>query len=226
MHYMQQKQFAYGSTRLPYYQTGEKPQLLFHAGTHGDEFEVIESATIALKRLEKILPPFLYIPYFSPSAIRRRNRLNEDNIDLNRHFFEKTPIYEAKVITQFLKKSSFDIGISLHEDKDQKAFYLYDSGYLLHDPRLEKLRQVVTQNSIELFCGVDDSEDSALGHLFVDGYGYFPNSEKVNTHGMFAEWAIKANVIKYSLTLEIPGKINAKQKNSLVYDILKVLFVN
>lgn len=222
---MQLKQFVYGTTRLPYYQTGEKPQLLFHAGTHGDEFEVIDSATIALKSLEKIVPPFLYIPQVSPSAIKRKNRFNEDNIDLNRHFFEKTHIKEAQVIILFLKKYTFEVGISFHEDIDQKAFYLYDSGYLLHDPRLEKLRRAVTQNGIQLLNGVDDPEDPALGYSFVDGYGYFSNSEKVNTHGMFAEWAIKANVIKHSLTFEIPGKISVDQKNNLVYDLLKILFV-
>jgi len=68
--------FQYSPQKIPYFLSGNNPQLLIVSGTHGDEFAIISSLDEIIQKYIDDLVPFMYIPELSPSAVRQKTRTN------------------------------------------------------------------------------------------------------------------------------------------------------
>lgn len=202
--------------KIKYYVGGTRPHLLIITGMHGDEFKAVKCVEQAVKKYLNKLPPFVFIPKASPSAVRQRTRFNQEKIDLNRNFFDDTQSSEVKIIMNIVKKYKFDLCVSFHEDPEQEEFYCYDSGEGQNCFKIKGFQQVVCAYGFKLFNGIDDRSDPALGYQFIDGYIGMPPDFYLQNNGTFENWAIRRGIIKRILTLEIPGKLPKNKKQQLV----------
>ncbi|MBS3119777.1 DUF2817 domain-containing protein [Candidatus Woesearchaeota archaeon] len=103
--------------------------VVFSAGIHGDE---IAGPLAVLRFLEKIQKRrlaglrVLIIPVANPTGFDRGKRRNYQNRDINRHFAGKSLEGEPKILYNVLKAANPVFFHSLHEDVDEKRFYLYN----------------------------------------------------------------------------------------------------
>lgn len=200
------------------YLKGTNPKLLIMSGTHGDEFEVVDSVKKSVEKYSKQLPDYLYIPIVSPSAIKLKARVNENGKDLNRSFFDNSPIKEVETVIETIKPHIFDLCISFHEDPEfDKDTYIYDAfgPDINNTQQLRDFREEVLSIDIKLLNGLDDPTDPVLGNRFVDGYHWWPPI-KENKNGFFPDWAFTKGYIKRYLNPEIPGKLPIAKKDQLV----------
>jgi hypothetical protein len=211
---------------IPYFTKGDSPTLLIHAGTHGDEYGVIESVRLAVKKYERSLPNFVYVPTVSPSAVAKRTRFNGEGVDINRNCFEESKVAEIEANFQIVADKKFELMVTFHEDPGPKAdFYLYDIGCGLGrkdswNTFTDELRRI----GVGLLNGEDDPGDPILDYTFENGYRYFPAPVEGHNGGSFDAWATRNGVVKRTLVPEIPGHLPQKKKN-LIVDLFFKLFL-
>lgn len=220
--------FSYRDVRLPYISRGDTPRLLIYSGMHGDEYEVISSVTKAFDQFESQLPNFIFIPQASPSAVTQKTRYNKDKTDVNRSFFEGTNITEAQALMELVRQYKFDVCWEFHEDPLLDKFYLYDNGNMLNDFRWKLFTEKLRQLGVELFTGIDDPNDSALGYEIIEGYISAPYdlTNKKIMIGTFSEWATKRSIVKRVFNPEIPGKAPQTIKDKVVELIFTHFIIN
>lgn len=204
------------SIELPYYLSGEKPRLLITAGIHGDEYESIEFVKKAIERHCADLPPLLFIPAVSPSAIAQKTRHNSENHDVNRHFYANSPSAEAQAVQGLLTQYRFLHTISFHEDPAQDKFYLYDSGLLANFRNFSEFKSQIANLGVSLLNGIDDPEDPLLGHSVNDGYVSIPPGKFLENSGPFETWLINNAISQQVIAPEIPGKLSRPLKQKVV----------
>lgn len=206
-----------GKTQIPYFVKGGSPTLLIHAGTHGDEYGVIESVRKAVEKYEERLPDFVYVPVVSPSAVAKRTRVNGDGIDLNRNFFEDSSIAEVEANFAIARGKNIDTVATFHEDPEPGSrFYLYDVGVGLgENESWKKFCNDLESMGVGLLNGVDDPNDPELNYTFTDGYHFWPVLENGYPGGSFNEWATR-NGIPKALLPEVPGHLTQDKKNEIV----------
>jgi hypothetical protein len=210
---------------LSYYQNGDNPKLLIHAGTHGDEYEVIDIVTETIDKYLDILPPFIYVPKVSPSAVNAKTRLNKNGNDLNRVFYSDITDEEVQENIEVMQKGLFDLFVSFHEDPELDSYYIYDTNF---DDQPTKL--IIDHNTwlksqgIPLLNGLDDPTDSELGYEFIDGYKKFKHEETTD-NGMILVWGLNHKVIQHSILPEIPGKMELGKKRTLVDSIFQKVII-
>ncbi len=107
-------------------------RVLISAGIHGNE----PAATAAAVRLVDTLSgtpesvdgvAIEVVPIVNPWGWVHDIRYNQRGIDINRDF-ATFDTQEAKLIRQFLRDSSYDLMVDLHEDPTAFGFYLYQYG--------------------------------------------------------------------------------------------------
>ena len=206
---------AKSQTRIKYYAGGARPRLLIISGMHGDESDVIKCVGQAVKKYLNKLPPFVFIPKASPSAVRQRTRFNQEKIDLNRNFIDATQSDEVKTIMSIVKKYKFDLCVSFHEDMEQEEFYCYDCGEYQDCCKIKSFQQAARSYGFKLFNGIDDHSDPALGYQVIDGYVGMPPDFYLQNNGTFENWAMRHGIIKRVLIPEIPGKLPKNKKQQL-----------
>lgn len=203
--------------KFNYYVAGEDPRLLIHSGTHGDEYEVTDFVTEAILKYEKDLPSFIYVPVVSPSAVERKTRVNEFGTDMNRGFFSDSKDPEVQANIEIIKNQKFDLFVSFHEDWEFSEYYIYDWGYSkLKNELVLKHNQWLKNNGIELFNGVDDPLDLALGYEFVEGYNKSVHVKKDKDDGIISDWILNRNISKEYLLPEIPQQLSREKKRLIV----------
>lgn len=202
--------------KIEYYLKGEQPRLLILTGLHGDEAGIITVVEQVVKDVFCQLPPFLYIPRASPSAVRQKTRHNREGLDINRYFFKESPSNEARAIMAIVKSYVFDLCLSIHEDVQQNCFYLYDTQPQAPQKALDKFRADLIAQRINLLNGLDDADDPILGHHFVNGYLSLSVDKKIANSGTFEAWAIKKGLARRALTPEIPGQVSRRQKQQII----------
>lgn len=208
------------ATNLPgfeYFIFGDDPKLLIHSGTHGDEYEVTDYVTEALKKYEKDLPAFIFVPKVSPTAVAQTTRTNHLGNDMNRKFFSDSMDPEVIANIEIIKDKIFDLFISFHEDPLESNYYLYDVGYRETDSEEVLKHNLILKNrGIELLTGIDDAEDSTLGYEFVEGYKKFIHPAKYHDDGTISAWVLNRHIAEDYLLPEIPGKADEKTKRFIV----------
>jgi hypothetical protein len=203
-----------------YIVSGSDPKFLVLSGMHGDEHEVVDCQKKYIEANQKNLPPFVFIPQASPSAIALKTRTNKEGHDINRTFIDPPMDQEAAAIIHILSTHQFDFCINIHEDPDRtNSFYLYDTE-IMKPNDLQRFREAMLKTGTALFNGIDDLEDISLGFQVVDGYISTPVEETFDTSGFLSGWLIRHNIAKRVLVPEIPGKASIAQKQKLVNAIL------
>lgn len=205
--------------RVPYYTKGKSPTLLIHAGTHGDEYGVVESVRKAVKKYKAQLPDFIYVPVVSPSAIEKRTRNNGDGVDLNRSFFENSTVDEVEANLAIVRGKKFDLLVTFHEDvgRAKPEFYLYDIGCNLGGSKAwSAFKNEVRKMGVDLLDGRDDPDDPTLNYVFKEGYRYWPLPIGGYGTGTFDAWAINNGVVGRVLIPEVPNNLAQELKDRIV----------
>lgn len=204
----------YGDTR--YFIRGSDPKLLVLAGSHGDEWQIIDCVTDYINSHEAILPDFLFIPRVSPSAVAQKTRKNKYGRDINRCFNDRTEDQETKATMEIVKNFSFDLCIEFHEDPARsRSVYIYDS-HALPDTELALFQKAILKTGARLYTGVDDPFDAHLGFVVVKGYVSTPVDIMPPQSGFSMVWLLKSNVAKRVVNPEIPGRAPITLKQALV----------
>lgn len=200
-----------------YFVKGEKPSLLLHAGTHGNEYESIEFITECVKKYEDRLANFIYVPRVSPSAVSLKKRTNKNGLDLNRVFTNLENDMEVRVNRNILEDFKFDLMVSFHEDPESDEYYIYDEGFeFKHSDKIKKHNERLKKLGIKLLNGVDDPADPHLNFEFVEGYRQFKMDHNIENIGMTTTWALSEGKIPEAFVPEIPGKLTLKEKAIIV----------
>ncbi len=208
---------------IDYYTYGDQPRLLLTSGMHGDERE---SASIfeawVHKHLEH-LPPLVYVPVVSPSAVRLGTRINAHGHDINRQFTDTTQDAEALAFMRIVKGYAFDLGLDLHEDRDRKkSFYMYDTGKM-EESELSAFRAHMRQNGIPLYTGIDDPDDDTLDCMITDGYYSLEADDDDASDGFSNIWLTMHGIVRRKFTLENPQHAEPAEKLHIIDSIVPYL---
>lgn len=207
-------------TRYPnfyYYISGEKPKLLIHSGTHGDEAEVTDFVMEAIVKYEDQLPPFIFVPKVTPSGIAQKTRKNNQGHDMNREFFTESKDEEVQANIEIILGKQFEIFVSFHEDPELAEYYLYDVGFGKQRNELVlKHNELMKKQGVELLTGIDDVEDTSLGFHFEEGYNKMEFPEGEPDDGTISAWVLNRKIAKDYLLPEIPGKASREIKKYIV----------
>lgn len=199
------------------------PTLLILSGMHGDEFEVIDCVRTYLKEHGESLPPYLFIPEVSPSAVARETRKNNWDHDVNRSFFDPPTDPEVLEFMAKLQGKQFTLSLNFHEDPDlAQTCYLYDSGRL-EDSKLLTLRSSIIEAGCGLHTGKDDALDANLNLQVDKGYISTPFSSLPQDAGFSWVWMARHGISKRNVDVEIPGKADIALKQKLVHVIFDTI---
>ena len=200
-----------------YFTSGEKPRLLVHTGTHGDEWESIDLVKKATERVGSGLPSFVYFPEVSPSAVAARTRVNSFGHDINRIFSTDSDDPEVVENIRPLIGKRLALLVSFHEDVGVDYYYVYDTG-LSEGENLKVLKhnKKLAEAGIKLFSGTDDPADPNLGYIFKDGYRKFVHKKGDPHNGFIVEWLLNNGVVTECLNPEIPGNLDTKTKKFII----------
>ncbi len=202
---------------LNYWVSGENPRLIIHSGTHGDEYEVTKFVSKYVNKYEKILPPFIFVPEVSPTAISQKTRENGLGHDMNRSFFSDSTDPEIIANLEIIKNNQVELFVSFHEDPPIDEYYVYDIGYEEVENRIvQDHNQLLKRIGIKLLTGIDDIEDPGLGYEFRDGYNITVYPKDMPENGSISSWLFKRNITKEYLLPEIPGLADKKTKDIIV----------
>lgn len=217
---MDLKSKSVGEAKIDYFIKGAAPKLLIHSGTHGDEYQVIESVKKAVGKYHDFLPDFVFVPEVSPSAVARRKRNNEVGVDMNRSFFDDSPIEEVVANMEIVKEfAPFDLCATFHEEPEFGDFYMYQSGEhdCTNDSKWLAFKREIGNLGVGFLNGTDDPGDPVLKYEFVEGYRHVPRPEGgYKESGEFDYWSINRNFVRYALIPEIPEKLNQEIKDKIV----------
>ena len=209
-------EFIFRGTRIPYWQKGDSPRLLIVSGAHGDEHGVVPIVSREIEKQASALRDFIYIPELSPSAMRRKTRLNENGEDIERGFYEGSPHTEAHAIMEFLRGRTFDLCVSFHEDKEWNGFYLYDIAQKLNMQGFAPLCESLVRRGLSLHTGGDDREDPLLRHRVENGYVYIPIDRTLIKQPFFGSWLVKHAIVSRILVPEVPMRLSREEKMHVV----------
>ena len=188
----------------------KKPALCFSAGIHGDEIAgplaVLEFITKqnfgALKNL-----PLYFLPVANPSGFDRGTRRNLSRRDLNRHFCDDELNQENKILYDAIKNKNVYFFHALHEDLDEKGFYLYNYE---HKPEpIYRHVLILAKRYCPLQTKAAMSNDKNINGLVTN-----------KKDGSFEDRLFRAGV-PLTMCTESPGKLPLKKRQNLNYELMK-----
>jgi len=193
-----------------------KHKICLVAGVHG--YEVAGPLSI-LSLLEKGSfkewsdTSFTIFPIINPTSFDLKQRLDDDNRDLNACY--KTTLasenyQEIKFFYKEIKNQHFDLFLSLHEDFDEDRFYTY----AFEDEELPLYRNLIKflQHKVDII-----PDGQIYGNKIRNGL-------VINSHDHSLEdYATSSGLAKYSLATETPMKLALKERVELNYLIINFL---
>jgi len=107
-------------------------RILINGGVHGNEPAGVECAVELVELLARQPDTFAaaaidVIPLINPWGWTYDIRFNQAGIDINRDM-ASFQSQETKIITEAIKKKTYDLMLDLHEDPSAQGFYLYQYG--------------------------------------------------------------------------------------------------
>ncbi len=219
--------YTLAHTPLSFVRSHPNPTILIASGFHGDESGSIPLIEAAIDTNQRKLPPFLFVPRASPSAVALRTRINKDNMDINRCFTGEGKHPEAAAFIALLKPHAFTMALEFHEDPQMDAFYLYDIGVRTDMNVTDRILASVKNVGIPLFSGIDDPEDPTLGMEVEEGYIGFDEKpgKSDTTHGFFNKYLLATNKATRVLTFEVHGIVPYNIKEKVVNAIFRSVFL-
>jgi hypothetical protein len=206
-----------------YLLTGPNPKLLLISGLHGDEYEVIDTVSEYIKLHLKELPPLLYIPIASPSAVATHTRQNNLGHDLNRSFFDDSIDPEIKNIIKTINNNHFNLCLCFHEHPGHTEFYYYDS-----QPKSEisgNFLNTLSSQNFNLFTGNDDPDDPVCNFQIQNGYIHIPFNPQDADFGTIWDWGLKKRLFNQVIETETPGAISIDKKRLITDTIFNKLII-
>ena len=171
------------------------------AGVHGDEIAGHFTIVELLKNPKKYLSPdinYSIFPVVNPTGFDLRKRFDDDSRDLNcldKRTLKSKNYKEIRAFYNSLKKESFDVFISFHEDLDQTKFY----SYVFEKSKEPLYREII--NSVKKTTPIWKT-DKIYGNQ-SDQHGLI-----INEHDRSLEDSLYCrNMAKASLATETPGKL-------------------
>jgi len=206
------------------------PKLGLFSGIHGDEWGIISSVKKAILTHRAQLPPFVFIPECSPSAVKRKTRLNENGNDLNRCFIKNPTEKEVQAIISVLTPYTFDFCIDFHEDDLCPGTYVYDSNNIEGSSILSSFRNQVKKINM-LYTGIVDEADDTVRGEAHDGYrpSLPPKKDATSNYiyeGIIDYWALIEGKTKRWMTLEVPMGLSPEKKDAIVDIFFKTFILN
>jgi hypothetical protein len=188
-----------------------KRTICFSAGIHGNEIAGQLSLLKFLKnynsnkfkRIQIIVFPLLN-PYGYTNNIRR----NYNDFDLNRHF-NKNLKKENKLLIKYIKEQNVVFFHALHEDLDEKRFYIY-LFETQKEPIYDKILDLAKKH-IPLDLDKKIYKDKSSHGLIINDHD-----------GSFEDYMFLNNV-PFSMCTETPGKQKLEKRIKLNLDIMKLV---
>jgi hypothetical protein len=176
----------HGNATIKYLICGGEPALCLGACVHGDESKVKRPMIRVMRRMTKValLPDYICIPEVSPSAVRLQTRKNAQGVDVNRAFFDDSPVEEVQANMMIFKSHHVKVAAFFH--MDYIASYFYSHVDLEGSEILGNLRREFRSNGIPLYTGVDDENDPLLRLESREGYIFDPPKETYD--GQMVNW--------------------------------------
>jgi hypothetical protein len=199
-----------------------KPVIAFLSGTHGNEHEVIPILEETLTHFASKLPPFVYIPIVSPSAVKQKTRRNKNNNDMNRIYNDQSEDEEMQELTKILSPHSFTYVFDFHEDPEYDSFYLYDTGNI-SQTIWSKFSDKMQSIGVRLFTGYDDPHDPVLNQYISNGYIGAPDSNTSPSSGTAWDYMYEKGICERMLTIEVPGPISLQAKKNVIETVFTAL---
>lgn len=212
-------------TALP----NKKKRILITAGIHGDEPAPVAALARALREPENseflLRYPVDIFPLLNPEGYALGTRENSEDQDLNRYFGNREQIDEPEecILLKefFVARKKYALHISLHEDPEQKSFYLYATQFSKKSNLIQSIFRVVNNFHIPLYNGIDDPE---LKNEIKNGY--YAVSSVALPDTTLEEYLTRNKKVEKTITLEIPGKLPLDKKINLTENLLKVIASN
>ncbi|MFA5211123.1 MAG: M14 family metallocarboxypeptidase [Patescibacteria group bacterium] len=184
--------------------------ICFSAGIHGYEiagpWTVLEFLKkLNIKKLGNV--KLIIFPVVNPSGFDKIMRRNYLNKDLNGHFCHKKLIGENKIIIESLKGEKIYFFYSLHEDVDDKKFYIYN-----FEAKEEKIYRDIIKLANKYFpinLAKEIYDDPATGGLIIN-----------RKDGSFEDRLFREGT-PYSMCAETPGKQPLKKRVDLGVKIME-----
>lgn len=190
-----------------------KRTVCFSAGIHGEEIAGPLAVLEFLKRYNaKEFPniKIILFPVVNPSGFDKEERLNKEGINLNQSFLEKNIPKEDKIFYNEIKKEKIFFFHALHEDSDEKRFYLYN-----FEKRFEKVYRKIISLAKKFF---PINLEKIIDHA--------PASKGMITNKpdkSFEYRLYKEKKTKYSLCTETPMKQSLKKRIRLNVEIMRLI---
>lgn len=188
--------------------------IVFSAGIHGDEIAGPLAILEFLKKKIYLKFPNLKIiiyPVASPTGFDLCQRLNYLGQDLNRMFCQEKLTGEAKILFDSLSHHKITLFHSLHEDLDEKSFYLYN----FENTYQQIYRDLVMQASKYFPINMSSSiyGDPSLRGLIT------------NIHDGSFEDRLFSEGVPYSLCTETPGQQPLQARVDLSLELMRQILV-
>jgi len=186
--------------------------IMITAGCHGNEPAPIYALYNFLKSKPKIRNKrIVIIPCLVPFGFCLHIDKNITGVDINRDFFSDYPQKETKLLKQLVKKYKPTFVLNLHEDPDEKMFFLYLEGKVYRN-KAEKLVSLVSKdmkfykrkkvhddmviNGIiepnELSTSFEDYLTKLdIPNFCVETPGLYPLKDRVNVHEKILKFIVK-----------------------------------
>lgn len=189
-----------------------KRTIVFSAGIHGEEptgpFAILKFLEdFNLNRYKNI--KIIIFPVANPHGFDRGIRRNFLNKDLNGHFCNKKLSGENKILYNFIKNENIFFFHALHEDEEEKKFYLY---------LFEKNQEKVYRDIIKL----------AEKYFLINRNKKIYNDHSINgliinrKDGSFEDRLFRDGV-KFSMCTETPGKMFLSKRVDLNVRIMNLV---
>lgn len=192
----------------------EKPNIAILSGLHGDEPGGPYGILDFMANNDVTSCNIFVMPLMNPHGFNRHIRRDADQKDLNRQWDESSSAF-IKELKKLFKKQKFDFVLSLHEDDDADGFYLYGGRYIGHDSL--KIMADILSPHVDPITDGEIYGDPVYGGIVED------NNEDKPKHFKSLEFFFdKLNVP--NLTVEIPGKLDLKERVKIYSLFLKKFF--
>jgi predicted deacylase len=187
-----------------------KETIMITAGCHGNEPAPIYALYNFLKTNPKIRNKrIVIVPCIVPFGFCLHIDKNINGIDINRDFFSKQPQKETNLLKQLVKKYKPTFVLNLHEDPDEKMFFLYLEGK--HHRRMaEKLVSLVSKD-MKFYKRKKVHNDMVINGIIE------PNEPSTS----FEDYLTKLNIPNFCV--ETPGLYPLKDRVKVHEKILKFI---
>lgn len=186
----------YAERRLPVISYVINPEIkatvMITAGCHGNEPAPVYALYNFLKNKPKIRNKrIIIVPCIVPFGFCLHIDKNIKGVDINRDFFSNNPQKETKLLKQLVRKYKPAFVLNLHEDPDEKRFFLYLEGNN-YRKRAEKLVSLVSKDMLVY------KRKKVHGDLVIKGI-----IEQTKPSTSFEDYLAKLNIPNFCV--ETPG---------------------